>query len=67
MYIVKEKHYRPTYRKGDLEAEEVVSDVLPFKTRKAAKTFIESKLTGRSSMERLSSQSSNKSLWLSHR
>jgi len=52
MYIVKEKHYRPTYRKGDLEAEEVVSDVLPFKTRKAAKDFIESKLIGRSSVWR---------------
>lgn len=56
MYIVKEKHHRPTYRKGDLEAEEVVSDVLPFKTRKAAKAYIESKLIGRSSiLEKLSS------------
>lgn len=52
MYIVKEKHYRPTYRKGDLEVEEVVSDVLSFKTRKAAKNFIESKLIGRSSVWR---------------
>lgn len=44
MYKVKEWHCRPTYRKGDLEAEEVVINVTPFKTRKEAKDFIEGKL-----------------------
>ena len=41
MYTVKEWHCRPTYRRGDLEAEEVVINVTTFKTRKAAKEFIE--------------------------
>ena len=47
MYTVKEWHCRPTYRKGDLEAEEVVINSTPFKTRKAAKEFIENKLRGK--------------------
>ena len=47
MYKVKEWHCRPTYRKGDLEAEEVVINVTPFKTRKEAKDFIEGKLRGK--------------------
>lgn len=47
MYTVKEWHCRPTYRRGDLEAEEVVINVTTFKTRKAAKEFIENKLRGK--------------------
>ena len=47
MYKVKEWHGRPTYIKGDLDAEEVVINVITFKTRKQAKDFIEGKLRGK--------------------
>ena len=47
MYTVKEWHCRPTYRKGDLEAEEVIINVNNFKTLKAAKKYIEEKLKGK--------------------
>lgn len=47
MYTVKEWHCRPTYRKGDLEAEEVVINATTFKTRKEAKNYIENKLRGK--------------------
>lgn len=47
MYTVKECHCRPTYRKGDLEAEEVVINATTFKTRKEAKNYIENKLRGK--------------------
>lgn len=47
MYTVKEWHCRPTYRKGDLEAEEVVINATTFKTRKEAKNYIENKLKGK--------------------
>lgn len=47
MYTVKEWHYRPTYRKGDLEVENVVINVTSFRTKRAAKEFIENKLRGK--------------------
>lgn len=47
MYTVKEWHCRPTYRKGDLEAENVVINVTTFRTKRAAKEFIENKLRGK--------------------
>lgn len=47
MCIVKEWHCRPTYRRGDLEAETVVINSTPFKTRKEAKNYIENKLRGK--------------------
>ena len=47
MYTVRELHCRPTYRKGDLEAEEVVINVTTFKTRTEAKNYIENKLRGK--------------------
>ena len=47
MYKVVEKHFRPTYRRGDLEAETVIIDTKVFRTRKAAKEFIENKLRGK--------------------
>ena len=40
-YLVELKHYRPTYRKGDLEDELVIESTRTFKTRKDAKDFIE--------------------------
>lgn len=36
MYTVKEWHCRPTYRKGDLEAEEVIINVNNFKNIKSS-------------------------------
>lgn len=47
MYTVKEWHCRPTYRKGDLEAENVVINVTTYKTRTEAKNYIERKLAGK--------------------
>lgn len=47
MYTVKEWHCRPTYRKGDLEAENVVINVSTYKTRTEAKNYIERKLAGK--------------------
>lgn len=47
MYTVKEWHCRPTYRKGDLEAENVVINVTTYKTRTEAKNYIENKLRGK--------------------
>lgn len=52
MYTVKEYHYRPAYRRGDLEDEEAVINATSFKTRKAAKDFIESKLKGKTGVYR---------------
>lgn len=52
MYTVKEYHCRPTYRKGDLEAEEVVINATTYKTRTEAKNYIESKLRGKSNVFR---------------
>ena len=52
MYTVKEYHCRPTYRKGDLEAEQVVINATTYKTRTEAKNYIESKLRGRSNVFR---------------
>jgi hypothetical protein len=40
-YLVELKHYRPTYRKGDLEDELVIEHARIFKTRKEAKNYIE--------------------------
>lgn len=47
MYKVVEKHFRPTYRRGDLEAEVAIIDTKVFRTRKAAKEYIEGRLRGR--------------------
>ena len=47
MYIVKKYHYRPAYRRGDLEDETIMIDSYPFKTRKEAKDFIERGLRGK--------------------
>lgn len=44
MYQVKVYHYREAWRKGDLEDEEVMIQSEVFKTRKAAKEWIESKV-----------------------
>lgn len=52
MYIVNKYHYRPTYRKGDLEDEFVVVYACPFKTRKEAKDYIEKELRGKSNVFR---------------
>lgn len=52
MYTVKEWHNRPTYRRGDLEAETVVINCVSFKTRKEAKNYIESKLRGHNNVWR---------------
>ena len=52
MYKVKEWHCRPVYRKGDLESEEVVTDVATFKTKKEAKEFVEKKLLKGTKVER---------------
>ena len=43
-YKVETQHRRPIYRKGDLEDELAVIDCKVFKTRKEAKSYIESKL-----------------------
>ena len=47
MYIVKKYHYRPAYRRGDLEDETIMIDSYPFKTRKEAKDFVERELRGK--------------------
>ena len=67
MYKVKEWHCRPTYRKGDLEAEEVVINVTPFKTRKEAKDFIEGKLRGKKDAWRRYHRGNEKSWSEKHR
>lgn len=43
-YLVEVKHYRPAYRKGDLEDELIIETTRTFKTRKAAKDYIEDNL-----------------------
>lgn len=40
-YLVELKHYKPTYRNGDLEDELVIEHARIFKTRKEAKNYIE--------------------------
>lgn len=40
-YVVELKHYRPAYRRGDLEDELVNEHTRVFKTRKEAKDYIE--------------------------
>ena len=40
-YLVELKHYKPAYRRGDLEAELVNEHTRVFKTRKEAKDYIE--------------------------
>ena len=52
MYIVKKYHYRPAYRRGDLEDETIMIDSYPFKTRKEAKDFVERELRGKSDVNR---------------
>ena len=52
MYIVKKYHYRPTYRRGDLEDETIMIDSYPFKTRKEAKDFVERELRGKRNVNR---------------
>lgn len=61
MYTVKKWHHRPTYRKGDLEAEDAVIDTITFKTRKAAKEFIESELRGKRNAWRMYHKGNEKS------
>lgn len=46
-YLVEHWHYRPCYRKGDLEHESVIIENKTFKTRKEAKAYIESKIRGK--------------------
>jgi len=52
MYIVKKYHYRPAYRKGDLEDETVMIGAYTFNTRKEAKAYIERELQGRKDVTR---------------
>lgn len=52
MYTVKKYHYRPAYRRGDLEDETIMIDSHPFKTRKEAKDFIERELRGKRNVYR---------------
>ena len=52
MYTVKKYHYRPAYRKGDLEAETIMIGSYSFKTRKEAKDFIERELRGKKDVYR---------------
>lgn len=40
MYTVKEYHCRPTYRKGDLEAEQVVINVTTYKQEQKLRTIL---------------------------
>lgn len=44
MYKVEVFHYREAWRKGDLEDEQVMIQSELFKTRKAAKEWIENKI-----------------------
>lgn len=46
MYIVEIHHHKKEYRRGDLEDGYELIDSQNFKTRTAAKNFIESKLKG---------------------
>ena len=62
MYTVKEYHCRPTYRKGDLEAEQVVINVTTYKTRTEAKNYIENKLRGKKDSWR-DNHKGNKTSW----
>ena len=39
-YLVEVKHYRPAYRRGDLEDELIIEITRTFKTRKEAKDYI---------------------------
>ena len=52
MYTVKKYHYRPAYRRGDLEDETIMIDSYPFKTRKEAKDFVERELRGKRNVSR---------------
>ena len=52
MYTVKKYHYRPAYRRGDLEDETIMIDSYPFKTRKEAKDFVERELRGKRNVYR---------------
>lgn len=61
MYIVKEYHYRPSYKKGDLKTEEVALATSFFKTMKSAKEYIEKKLIGKKSVWRKYHNSNEKS------
>lgn len=51
-YLVEIWHYRPAYRKGDLEDESVIIQNQTFKLRKDAKDFIENKLAGKKNAKR---------------
>lgn len=46
-YLVECWHYRPCYRRGDLEDESVIIENKTFNTRKEAKAFIESRIKGK--------------------
>lgn len=52
MYKVTLKHFKPSYRKGDLESDTEIISVDVFKLKKDARAFIESKLNGKSSVIR---------------
>lgn len=52
MYQVKVYHYREAIVKGDLEDEEVLIASELFKTRRAAKEYIEKKVNGKSNVNR---------------
>jgi len=52
MYKVECYHYREAWVKGDLEDESVLVFSELFKTRKAAKEYIENKVRGKSNVSR---------------
>lgn len=52
MYIVTTHHHTKDWRNGDLEDKFELIDSRVFKTRKAAKEYIESKLSGKSKVFR---------------
>lgn len=50
-YLLEQHHYRPYYRKGDLEDETVIVQTITFKTRKEAKLYLENKLPRKAKCE----------------
>lgn len=51
-WLVKKYHYRPAYRRGDLEDETILAGAYPFDTRKDAKNYVEGELAGRKEVYR---------------
>lgn len=52
MFIVETRHHKKEWRKGDLEDALELEETKHFKTRKAAKEYVESKLRYRNNVQR---------------